>query len=329
MVNVKKIKLLSILSITSIMCSYSSPSNINLYYLDNDVKGLNNAIGITSTLLKDINNISGKTHIIKSVSYLDSLSTNKMLLASYYPSGYSVYDIDSSTIVEVDENAKLESTSNMYYVPLSGLYSKDELSTISNYNEYSAYNKSYFDSLKKDSENSTSDEKINLIEDEKIISVEFSKYFELNVNQFPGNYPKRYEIKEGYCGYTALALILGYNEFIKCHGYFSYEEENKYIIPAEDTMMINKVPEIIDDFLPEVFGDKLGSSYSDKIKYAAETFLQNKSVNYYLLNINWYLGDLLSPIYNHDEPVILFASIPDLNYGEDTEQKCNHAVVVY
>ncbi len=177
--------------------------------------------------------------------------------------------------------------------------------------------------------NFLNNKKINLIEDEKIISVEFSKYFELNVNQFPGNHPEKYGIKDPYCGYTALALILGYNEFIKSHGYFSYEEENKYIIPAEDTMMINKVPEIIDDFLPEVFGDKLGYSYSDKIKYAAEEFLQNKNVHYYSYNVLWYLGELIWPIRVKDEPVILFGSLPNLNYGEDTDQKCNHAVVVY
>jgi hypothetical protein len=330
----KKRKLRYLLVCLSLLnfCGITKSGNITI---SNQARKINNINSIAQIQLEDINNIDSSIHEIKSVDLVDSLSSNQLVLTSFYPSGYSIYDCNSKTIVEVIPNATLETTSDKYYVFLDGLHDKSELiSTTSDdeddsLSQLNDYNTSYFDALKQDS--LYKENEISVVSDNNNpVYVEFYKYFELN------KYNYAWDTK-GICGYVALSLILGYNEFIKCHGYFSYDEESKYIEPAQGPMLIDTVPKISDDFITYAFGIDIGESWSQTIDDAAKKFLTGKNVEYELYNRYWHFGHVTDPIKNNDEPVILFGSLPNSPVTKDNADSAssyngsyvNHAVVVY
>ena len=328
----KKIKnLLICLSLLNI-CGVSKSENITI---SNQARKVNNINSIAQIQLEDINNIDNIIHEIKSIDLVDSLSSNQLVLTSFYPSGYSIYDVDSETIVEVVPNATLETTSDKYYVFLDGLHDKSKLINTISEDEYNSlsrlneYNTSYFDALKQDSISKENEIRV-VSNDNDPVYVEFYKYFELNQNSYPNN-------EHGDCGYVALSLILGYNEFIKCHGYFSYEEECKYIKPAQGPMLIDTVPTIDKSFLIDNFGEGNSGTWSQTIDDAAKKFLTGKNVEYEFYNRYWHFGHVTDPIKNNNEPVILFGSLPGNPVGFDDADSAgsysgdygNHAVVVY
>lgn len=314
------------------ICGISKSGNITI---SNQARKINDINSIAQIQLEDINNIDSSVHEVKSVDLVDSLSSNQLVLTSFYPSGYSIYDCNSKTIVEVIPNATLETTSDKYYVFLDGLHDKSELISTTSYDENNSlsqlndYNASYFKALKQDS--LYKENEISVVSDNNDpVYVEFYKYFELNKYNYPTNNGKN-------CGYIALSLILGYNEFIKCHGYFSYEEECKYIELAEGYMLTTTVPKIKEKFITDIFGENTGESWSQTIDDATKKFLTGKNVEYELYNRYWHFGHVTDPIKNNDEPVILFGNLPNSPVTKDNADSANsyngsytnHAVVVY
>jgi hypothetical protein len=125
-----------------------------------------------------------------------------------------------------------------------------------------------------------------------------SWYFKNNHRNFPLN-------ESGQCGYTALAMLLGYNEIFGCPGYFSDEESKQWIEPAVTNNYQCEVPNILDEFIFKTWGDDIGGSTAYNIMLASIKFLAGKSVIYKHYTALWEFSNLLFPI-NNGSPEILF-----------------------
>jgi|GEM_PF-4021885 len=150
------------------------------------------------------------------------------------------------------------------------------------------------------------------------VEIPNSWYFRKNYDGFPKN-------EKGTCGYVALTMLLAYNEFFKCAGYFSDEQSEKWITPAVSDVFGEEVPKIPTDFQYAMWGDNISGSISTTIKAAATIFLLSKKVNYWQYDALWKFADIRIPL-SLGSPAILFGwNFPQL----DDKRSGNHAVTVY
>lgn len=150
--------------------------------------------------------------------------------------------------------------------------------------------------------------------------VAYSWYFKYNVDSFPENPPGK-----NICGYTALSLILGYNEiFFSPGSYFTEEESRKYIVPSTGEYG-RSVPILKDEFPWDVFGEDIGGSVPADMENAAAKFLDDKDVEYHDYSHIWVAKDPTNIIRDKRQPSIVFGNFPKL-YNDSRE---NHAAVLY
>jgi len=131
--------------------------------------------------------------------------------------------------------------------------------------------------------------------------------------------------KTGICGYIALSIVLGYNEFFLSSGYFSDDESEKYIKHCVSNRFGDDVPAIADSFPFDIWGEKIGSSWSSIIRTAADDFLKGKAVNY--SNEEYWLsfGSATKSI-DDGFPAIVFGT----NFRKnDNNLTGPHAIIVY
>lgn len=155
---------------------------------------------------------------------------------------------------------------------------------------------------------------------EKGINVEvpYSWYFRKNYSGFPYN-------ERGTCGYVALTMLLAYNEFFKCAGYFSDEESQKWIEPAVSDVFGEAVPKIPEEFQYAMWGQDIKGSFSIGIDAAARSFLKGKNVKCNHYDALWKWSDARYPIMK-GSPAILFGwNFPKL----DGTRTGNHAITAY
>lgn len=149
--------------------------------------------------------------------------------------------------------------------------------------------------------------------------VKYSWYFKYNVDRFPYN-------DKGICGYTALSLIMAYNEiFLSPGSFFTEEESEKYIIPSTGEYG-RSVPTLKYEFPFDAFGKGIGGSVPMDMDDAAAKFLEGKDVEYSDYYWIWLLGDPIDNIDADRQPSIVFGSFVDIAGDNDFE---NHAVLLY
>ncbi len=149
--------------------------------------------------------------------------------------------------------------------------------------------------------------------------VKYSWYFKYNVDRFPYN-------DKGICAYTALSLIMAYNEiFLSPGSFFTEEESEKYIIPSTGEYG-RSVPTLKYEFPFDAFGEGIGGSVPMDMEGAAAKFLEGKDAEY--SDYFWIL-DLSNPTNNIEkerQPSIVFGKFPDIS--SDFKKK-DHAVLLY
>ena len=151
--------------------------------------------------------------------------------------------------------------------------------------------------------------------------IPYSWYFKKNKEEFPHN-------GSGTCGHVALSMLLGYNEFFKCAGYFSDEQSSNYITPAVSNNFGDAVPDIADNFQYDVL-NATPASVSWVIKDAAESFLRGKNVHYSHYDRVWEFGSVLEPL-DRGFPAILFGwNFPKLENEDGKKNTGCHAIVAY
>lgn len=330
---------------------------------DKNIKLLKKKLGNASQrnragdlMLLDARRLSGSNELqIKRIKTLCDFAGNQFVLTEFSTSGYSIYDVNSGTIVEVNvygSSPYLDSTGELLYVPLNGYYARNgkvitdliEGEAISE--ETAEYLAIYSEEYSKASAQSAKEENIDFVNGDSQIEpadyevhygeelvyadteVPYSWYFKLNNDQFPHN-------GKSFCGYTAASMLLGYNEFFNSTGYFSEEESRKYINPyignipstwpsSAKTTSPGGVPEIIDAFPTEVWGDDIGGSTPSDIDTAIKNFMDGKDKEFEIYNFVSIFANVYDPI-KDGCPAILFGNLDHVQQSG----KVMHAVVAY
>lgn len=148
-----------------------------------------------------------------------------------------------------------------------------------------------------------------------------SWYFKRNYDQYPEN-------PNNICGYVSASLLLAYNEIFNSTGYFSKAEASKYIKPYQGTRHSNGwdgVPELIDSFPWEIWGEGIGESVPSTICSAINSFLSAKDKKYDIYKYYWEFSTITDPI-KDGMPAAYFGNMKE---DPDSENRINHVVTVY
>lgn len=344
----KKLLLFLITSLTTFTnSSINNDIKINNTHYKSNITSFN-ITNIGELLLNDIRNITGLKYELKDVQPIEDTKGNLYFCANFLPYGYSIYEYKSGNIIETNPKVNKEITSDKFYVPFLGFYENKDtrlINDVTNYELDVSYATNLIDKYDKGLSFTKNINNINYVNNKIDLNssitpisnfeihpwddnrvrvktekeVEFADYFRMNKENFSYN-------TKNSCGYTAASLILAYTEFFKSHGFFSTEEHAKFIEIAENANWIyDGVPGVVEDFAEKVWGNDIGSSWSQTINDALHKFLKGKSVQYNIYNQYAIFGNPKHPI-DDGFPSILFGSIPNI---ETKNEKFNHAVVVY
>lgn len=307
-----------------------------------------NAIG--EIVLEEISKYSPtQDYEIRRISEMTDFDNNTYVLVEFNPIGYAVYNLTNGDVVECAPTSvspyKDSRSKNLYYLPYVGyfykendvlvnLVSKQEVNELE-INAYSKHSKKLnaealtnlnekninrtYRGVKRSKVRVKRSSDIDYVLNTTIIysdyEVDKSWFFKRNDCEYP-------EIDSNACGYTAVALLLSYNEIFKSTGYFSPAQAAQYITKYQGPDFGLDVPKVDNSFIYELSSNP-GSSSIYTLKNTINNFMAGKIRRYSLVESHTGYIDIEGPI-DDGFPVMYAGILPELNGGT-----INHAVVVY
>lgn len=264
-----KTKLKSIYILSLIILSIGQkPSGFNKFKIEYKKLESEKKENIKDLLLEDICKINPNIYYsVKNIKLVKGFDDHDILVADFLPFGYSIFDINSGIILEVNpySNSVIDNLDyeNYYYYPWKGFYYKknnvlyDAVSNQvvnkettdflveksknirksfnSNKNEKNLFflnsSKDFYNQKNilrlKNSFYKQNENEINFIYGER--EIKYSWYFKLCDND---NFPSNTGSEQGICGYVGASMNLAFSEIFKVKGFFSEEESEKYLTKA-------------------------------------------------------------------------------------------------